>query len=67
MDNPEKRVPYGTQDKEKQNTIWVWHHYAQANTYNINKTRVFLQTTGCKDEPNIVFLPNGYHNMELST
>ena len=21
MDNPEKRVPYGTQDKEKQNTI----------------------------------------------
>ena len=27
----------------------------QTNTNNINKTRALLQTTGGKDEPNIVF------------
>ena len=32
----------------------VWHHYAQANTNNVNKTWAFLQTTGDKDKPNIV-------------
>jgi len=28
----------------------------QANTNNVNKTCVLLQTTGGKDEPNIVFI-----------
>ena len=32
----------------------VGHHYPQANTNNVNKTRALLQTTGGKDEPNIV-------------
>jgi len=31
------------------------HHYTQTNTNNVNKTRAFLQTTGGRDEPNIVF------------
>jgi len=42
--------------KQKLNTICVGHHYLQANTNNINKTRALLQTTGGKDEPNIVFM-----------
>jgi hypothetical protein len=61
MDNPEKlyNTGYGTQDEEKQNknnTICIGHHYAQANTNNVNKTPVLLQTTGGKHEPNIVFM-----------
>jgi hypothetical protein len=34
--------------------ICVEHHKMQKNTNNANKTRVLLQTTGGKDEPNIV-------------
>jgi hypothetical protein len=64
MDNPGKLATFGTQDKDKnkqiKNTICVGHHYAQANTNNINKTRVLLQATGCKHEPT-----SGHHNMEL--
>jgi len=56
MVNPEKLATCGTQDEEKQNkkydTICVGHHYTQANTNNVNKTRALLQTTGCKDEQN---------------
>jgi len=42
--------------QEKYNTICVGHHHMQANTNNVNKTRALLQTTGGKDEPNIVFM-----------
>ena len=51
MDNPEKLATKGTQDEEKQkqkpkhNTICVGHHYAQANTNNVNKT-FFLSSVG---------------------
>jgi hypothetical protein len=38
MNNPEKLAQYGTQDKDKQNPICAGHHYAQANTNNVNKT-----------------------------
>jgi hypothetical protein len=38
------------------NTICVGHHYAQTNTTNVNKTWALLQTTGGKDDPNIVFM-----------
>jgi hypothetical protein len=40
MDNPEKLATFGTQDDEKQKhtTICVEHHYAQANTNNVNTT-----------------------------
>ena len=44
--------------KHKQYTICVGHHYAQANTNNVNKTRALLQTAGGKDEPNIVVMRN---------
>ena len=56
MDNPEKLATFGTQDDEKQKhtTICVGHHYAQANTNNVNTSWALLQTTGGKDEPNIV-------------
>ena len=40
--------------KQKHNTICVGHHYTQTKTNYVNKTCV-LQTTGGKDEPNIVF------------
>ena len=69
MDNPEKLA---TQDEDKQNKkhnkLCVGHHYLQASTNNINKTRV-LQTTGGKDEPRIVLCGNrnGHHNTELRT
>jgi hypothetical protein len=42
MDHPEKLAAQVRQDEEKQhkNTIqeYVGHHYAQANTNNVNKT-----------------------------
>jgi hypothetical protein len=31
--------------KQKDNTICVGHHYIQANTNNVNKTRALFQTT----------------------
>ena len=60
MDNSEKLATFGTQDtrrrhrKQKQNIICYGHHYTQANTNNVNTTCALLQTTGGKDEPNIV-------------
>ena len=56
MDTPEKLATWDTQDEEKHNTICVGHHYAQANTNNVNKTWALLQTTGGKDEWNIIFM-----------
>jgi hypothetical protein len=40
MDNPEKRISYGTEEEEKQskNITHVGHHYTQTNTNNVNKT-----------------------------
>jgi hypothetical protein len=38
------------------NTICVGHHYTQSNTINVNKTWALLQTSGGKDEPNIIYL-----------
>jgi hypothetical protein len=41
IDNPEKLATKGTQDEDKRNkhnTICVRHHYAHANTNNVNKT-----------------------------
>ena len=66
MDNPEKLAMQGTQDEEKQNknAICVRHHYAQTNT-NVNKTLSLLQTTGGKDELNIVF--NAEIVMDITT
>ena len=44
MDNPEKLETQATQDtrrrqtKQKHNTMYIGHHYAQANINNVNKT-----------------------------
>jgi len=45
------------------------HHYMQTSTNNVNKTWALLQTTGGKDESNIVLCGNGkgHHNTELRT
>ena len=61
MDNPERLATLGTlntrrQTKQKQKTQYAGHHYTETNTNNIIKTWVLLQTTGGKDEPNIVFM-----------
>jgi fructose/tagatose bisphosphate aldolase len=42
----------------------VGHHYPQANTNNVNMTRALLQTTGDKDEPNIVCMRNSQHGTQ---
>ena len=44
--------------KQNYNTIWIGHHYTKTNTNKVNKTWSLLQTTGGKDEPNIVFIAN---------
>ena len=57
MDIPGKLATYDTQGEEEQskkhNTICVGHYFAQTNTTDAN---ALLQTTGGKDEPNIVFM-----------
>jgi len=55
MDSPEKLATY-EETQTKTTTICVGHHYAQRNTNNVYKTWSLLQTTGGKDEPNIVFM-----------
>ena len=62
MYNPEKLATLGKLDtrqwqtKQRTYTIYVGHRYTEANTHNVNKTWALLQTTGDKDEPNIVFM-----------
>jgi hypothetical protein len=56
MDNPEKLATRRRKTKQKHNTICIGHHYMKANTYNINKTWALLETTGGKDELNLVFM-----------
>jgi hypothetical protein len=42
----------------------VGHYYPQANTNNVNKTWTLLQTTGSKDEPNIVCMRKSRHGTQ---
>jgi len=73
VDNPEKPPTLSTRDtrrrqtKQEHNTLCSRHHYAQANTSNVNNKWTIIQTTGDKDEPNIVSCGNrnGHHNTEL--
>ena len=71
MDNPEKLPTQGTQDEEKQNkkhnTICVGDHSMQQNTNKVNKTLALLQTTGGKDEPNIVFMRKSQQTSQHGT
>jgi hypothetical protein len=60
MDNPAKLVTQGTPDEEKQNKNTARYMLditiPTKNTNNRNKTCVLLQTTGGKEEPNIIFM-----------
>jgi hypothetical protein len=58
MDNPEKLVTYTRRrkSKQKQNTNALDTTMRKETQKNVNKTWVLLQTTGGKDEPNIVFM-----------
>jgi hypothetical protein len=53
-------------NKTKTNTICVGHHYTQTNTNNVNKSSALLQTTGDKDEPNIVLWTSQHHTSEAT-
>ena len=53
--------------KKKNNAICVGHHCTQANTNNVNKTWVHLQTTRSKDEPFLCGNRNVHHNTKLKT
>ena len=39
---------------DEQNKTKTQHNYADTSTNNVNKTWALLQTTGGKDEPNII-------------
>jgi hypothetical protein len=54
MDNSEKLAILATQDTRRRQTKQKIQHYTQTCTNNVNKTCALLQTTGGKDEPNIV-------------
>jgi hypothetical protein len=56
--NWQHRVHTKKKSNSKHNIICIGHHYAQANTNNVNKKCTFLQATGGKHEPNIVFKQN---------
>jgi hypothetical protein len=57
MDDTEKLATRRRKAKQKRNNICVGHQYAQRNTNNVNNTWALPQTTGDKDEHNIVFMP----------
>ena len=59
-DNPEKPETQGPQDEEKKNKTKTQHNMHLTPPYG-NKTYVLPQTTGGKDEPNIVFMREDYH------
>ena len=50
--------------KPKYNTLCVGHQYTEKNTNNVSKTWALLQTTGVRDEPDIILWGNcnGHHN-----
>ena len=62
MENPEKLATLGTQNtrrrqtKQKTQHNMCWTPLSATNTNNVNKTRALLQTTGGKDESNIVII-----------
>ena len=59
-----------TQTKHKHNIMRVGHHNMQTKTNKVNKTWVLLQTTGGKDESNIVSskeIVHSYHMIPRNT
>jgi len=41
-------------NKKNHNATCIGHHHTQTNRNNVNKTCVLIQTTGGKDDPNII-------------
>ena len=54
-----------TQTKHKHNIMRVGHHNMQTKTNKVNKTWVLLQTTGGKDESNIVSSKEIFHSYHM--
>jgi hypothetical protein len=54
---------------QKHNITYDGQHYMQTNKNNVNKTCALLQTTGGKDEPNIVLIRHApsYKQLEVKT
>jgi hypothetical protein len=68
MNNPEKLATKEKQNKQKNkqktNTMFVGHHYLQAKTNTFNKTCALLQTTGGKDESNVICMRKSQHGSQ---
>ena len=56
MDTPEKLATRRRKTKQKHNTAPTGHHNMQTNKTNLTRTLALLETTGCKDELNIIFM-----------
>ena len=56
MDNPEKLATYGTQDDDKQNTTQYNMCWTSLCANKQKSRKLKIQTTGGKDEPNMVFI-----------
>jgi len=66
VDNPEKLAKLGTQDTERRQTKQKDTPLC-ANKHNVNKTWSLLQTTGGKDERNLVFLRKSQRTSQHGT
>jgi hypothetical protein len=64
-DNQDKLVTRRRKTKQKHNIKCVGHHYAQTNTKSVNKTFTLPQTTGGKDDPNIVLCSPSHKQLEV--
>ena len=69
MDNPEKLPTRLRQTKQKHNTIYGYkHNIAHLKiTNSVTKTWALLQTTGGKDEPNIIFMRKSQRTSQHGT
>ena len=57
---------HNTENSKNEQEENVGHHYTQTYTKN-NKRRAILQTTGGKDEPNIVLMRKSYRTSQHGT
>jgi len=69
MYNPEKLATRRRITKQKQNTIFVGHHYTQTNTNNVIRHEAFYKQQEVKTNRTSFLCRNhnGHHNRELRT
>jgi len=60
------KTKHNTENSNDEQQKNAGHHYTQTYTKN-NKTRAILQTTGGKDEPNIVLMRKSYRTSQHGT